>query len=95
MVLAARYSARLRYISDDDAARVSGAIDAAGLPSEIAALGMDADGGKLAGHMLHDKKMDAGTLPFVLLRGIGEAFLDREVEMANVAAFLDEELRAG
>jgi 3-dehydroquinate synthase len=42
--------------------------------------------------MLHDKKMDAGTLPFVLLRGIGEAFLDRSVELAEVAAFLDEQL---
>ena len=43
--------------------------------------------------MLHDKKMDAGTLPFVLLRGIGEAFLDRQVALAVVAAFLDTELR--
>ena len=44
--------------------------------------------------MLHDKKMDAGTLPFVLLRGIGEAFLDRQVSLADVAEFLDGELRA-
>jgi 3-dehydroquinate synthase len=42
--------------------------------------------------MLHDKKMDAGTLPFVLLRGIGEAFLDRNVELSDVSAFLDEQL---
>ena len=54
----------------------------------------DADGSKLAGHMLHDKKMDAGTLPFVLLRGVGEAFLARDVQIADVAAFLDEQLRA-
>jgi 3-dehydroquinate synthase len=94
MVLAARYSARRGYLSDDDAARVTAAIDAAGLPSEVAALGLHGDGRDLAAHMLHDKKMDAGTLPFILLRGIGEAFLDREVEMANVAAFLDEELQA-
>ena len=43
--------------------------------------------------MLHDKKMDAGTLPFVLLRGIGEAFLDKTVPLNDVAAFLDGELR--
>ena len=94
MVLAARYSARRGYISDDGAARVTAAIDAAGLPSEIAALGLAADGRALAAHMLHDKKMDAGTLPFVLLRGIGEAFLDRNVAMDDVAGFLDGELRA-
>jgi 3-dehydroquinate synthase len=94
MVLAARYSARREYISEDDAERVANAIAAAGLPSEIAALGMDADGRRLAGHMLHDKKMDAGTLPFVLLAAIGQAFLDREVSLDDVAAFLDDELQA-
>jgi 3-dehydroquinate synthase len=94
MVLAARYSARREYISEDDAERVANAIAAAGLPSEIAALGMDADGRRLAGHMLHDKKMDAGTLPFVLLAAVGQAFLDREVSLDDVAAFLDDELQA-
>jgi len=43
--------------------------------------------------MLHDKKMDAGALPFVLLRGVGEAFLDRGVELSKVADFLDDELK--
>ena len=94
LVLAARYSARRGYIADEDAARVTAAIDAAGLPSEIAALGLAADGRALAQHMLHDKKMDAGTLPFVLLRGIGEAFLDRNVALDDVAEFLDGELQA-
>ncbi len=94
MVLAARYSARRGYLHDDDAARVTAAIDAAGLPSEIAALGLNCSGRQLAEHMLHDKKMDAGTLPFVLLRGIGEAFLDKAVVLDDVADFLDEELQA-
>lgn len=94
MVLAARYSARRGYISDEDAARVTTAIDAVGLPSEVAALGLNCDGRALAAHMLHDKKMDAGTLPFVLLRGIGQAFLDKHVALDDVAAFLDEELQA-
>ena len=92
MVLAARYSARRGYISAEDAERAAAAIAASGLPSEIAALGLECDGQALADHMLHDKKMDAGTLPFVLLRRIGEAFLDREVALDDVAAFLDEQL---
>ncbi len=94
IVLAARYSARRDTISPDDAARITAAIDAVGLPSEISALGMDANGAKLAAHMLHDKKMDAGALPFVLLRGIGDAFLDKSVPLDDVATFLDEELQA-
>ena len=94
MVLAARYSARRGYISLDDARRVTSAIDAAGLCSEIAALGMDCTGAQLAAHMMHDKKMDAGTLPFILLRSIGNAFVDRHVELTDVAAFLSEQLQA-
>ena len=73
---------------------MTAAIDDAGLPSEIAALGLNCGGRQLADHMLHDKKMDAGTLPFVLLRGIGEAFLDKHVALDDVAEFLDEELQA-
>jgi 3-dehydroquinate synthase len=94
MVLAARYSARRGYISDGDAGRVTAAIAAAGLPSEISALGLNCGGEALAAHMLHDKKMDAGTLPFVLLAAIGQAFLDKAVSLDDVAKFLDEELRA-
>ena len=95
MVLAARYSARLGLIGSDEAEAVAAAVDAAGLPAEIAALGLDCDGTALVDHMRHDKKMNAGTLPFVLLRGIGEAFLARDVAMSDVAVFLDQELRGG
>ena len=94
MVLAARYSARRGLITSGDAERVTAAIAVSGLPTRIAALGMQADGRKLAEHMLHDKKMDAGTLPFVLLRGIGQAFLDKQVSLDDVAQFLDGELAA-
>ena len=94
MVLAARYSARTGRIASADAERVTRAVDAAGLPAEIAALGLDCDGHRLVDHMLHDKKMDAGTLPFILLDEIGSAYLDRDVQLDDIAAFLDEQLRA-
>ncbi len=94
MVLAARYSARRGTIALADAERVTRAVDAAGLPSEIAALGLDCDGRTLTQHMLNDKKMDAGKLPFILLRAIGDAYLAHDVELADVAAFLDEQLQA-
>ena len=92
MVLAARYSARRGLISSQDAERVATAVSSAGLPSEISALGLDCDGRRLADHMLHDKKMDAGTLPFILLRSIGAAFMARDVELTDIATFLDEQL---
>lgn len=94
MVLAARYSARRGELSLDDAVRVTRCVDTAGLPSEIAALDLRCSGETLVGHMLHDKKMDAGTLPFILLRGIGQAYLAKDVALGDVGAFLDEELQA-
>ncbi|PZT84947.1 MAG: 3-dehydroquinate synthase [Citromicrobium sp.] len=94
MVLAARYSARRGMTRDDVAARITAAVDAAGLPSEIASLELDCDGARLARHMLHDKKMDAGRLPFILLEDIGRAVVTNDVALDDVAAFLDEELQA-
>jgi len=94
MVLAARYSARRGELSQADAERVAQAIATSGLPSQINQLGLTCDGKRLANHMLHDKKMDAGTLPFILLRGIGEAYLAHDVELRDIAVFLDKQLRA-
>ena len=48
---------------------------------------------RLVDHMRHDKKMAAGTLPFLLARGIGQTYLDKTVDLADVAAFLDRQPR--
>ena len=95
MVLAARFSVRQGLMRGQDAERVAAHIGAAGLPDRLAALGLDCDGAALVAHMLHDKKMDAGQLPFLLMRGIGETFLAKDVPLDEVAAFLDAELAAG
>ena len=92
MVLAARYSARIGLMGAGQAQRVEEVIAGSGLPARLSGLGLNCDGKALAAHMLHDKKMDAGTLPFVLMKGIGHAFLARDVELGDVAAFLDGEL---
>jgi len=95
MVLAARYSARIGRISDAAAEEVARAISDSGLPAELSELRLSASGEQLAHHMLHDKKMDAGTLPFLLLRSAGDAYLAKDVDLADVAAFLDEQLGEG
>ena len=92
MVLAAHFSAAQGLMTAQDAERIAAHIRGVGLPATLGALGMDCDGRKLAGHMLHDKKMDAGTLPFLLMRGIGQTFLAKNVDLNDVAAFLDREL---
>jgi len=88
MALAFGYSAAKGLCPGQDAERVAAHLRAVGLPDGVAAAGIEADGDTLVAHMLHDKKMDAGTLPFLLARGIGKSFLDASVDLKDVAAFL-------
>lgn len=44
----------------------------------------------LVGLMGQDKKVRAGRVAFVLARGIGEAFVARDVDLAPVRALLAE-----
>jgi 3-dehydroquinate synthase len=89
MALAHHYSVRAGLCDAEDAARVDSHLKAAGLPASLADAGIESTGERLVAHMLHDKKMTGGTLPFVLSRGIGKAFIDKSVALADVAAFLD------
>lgn len=94
MVLAARYSVRRGFLPNEAAHRLTRTTDKAGLPAEISALALTCGGDRLVDHMLHDKKMDGGTLPFILLRDIGNAFVAKDVELADVTRFLDAQLQA-
>ena len=94
MALAFRYSARLGLCPQDDADRVTAHLKNVGLPHDLATAHVQGDGAALVAHMLHDKKMAAGTLPFLLARGIGQTFLSKDVVLDDVAAFLDAD-RAG
>ncbi|WP_404370359.1 3-dehydroquinate synthase [Sphingomonas sp. MMS24-J45] len=89
MAQAFAYSAAHGLAPAADAERVAAHLRSVGLPDGAAAAGIEADGETLVAHMLHDKKMDAGTLPFLLARGIGRTFLDKSVDLADVRAFLD------
>ncbi len=89
MALAFGYSVRRGVCPASDAERVSAHLAATGLPHGLAAAGITATGKVLVSHMMHDKKMAGGTLPFLLARGIGETFLDASVDLGDVTAFLD------
>ncbi len=93
MALAYGYSANRGIASQVDADRVVAHLRALGLPHDLASAGITAAGQTLVDHMLHDKKMDAGTLPFLLTRGIGQTYLDRQVDLTTVAEFLDAQRR--
>lgn len=93
MALAFAFSAEQGLCPRADAERVAAHLRAAGLPAGLADCGITASGDTLVAHMLHDKKMAGGTLPFLLARGIGQTYLDRHVDLADVAAFLDRQPR--
>jgi 3-dehydroquinate synthase len=88
-VLAFSFSAKRRLCSEEDAERVTAHFTSVGLPATLAEIGLDGLGERLAGHMVRDKKREGGRTAFILARGIGQAFVDKQVELADVAAFLD------
>jgi 3-dehydroquinate synthase len=63
---------------------------ACGFELSPARLGLAAPAAQLVHHMRQDKKMSAGTLPFILARGIGKAFVARDVPLGDVEAFLGD-----
>ncbi|VAW01375.1 3-dehydroquinate synthase [hydrothermal vent metagenome] len=90
MALAFRYSVRRGHCNQGDAQRVEDHLKLAGLPFSLSSASVHATGERLVEHMMHDKKMASGTLPFLLVNGIGKTFLANDVDLNDVAAFLDQ-----
>ena len=95
MVLAFDLSVRLGLCPAEDAARVRRHLAAVGLPTGLETLPEGArDPDTLLRHMAHDKKVQDGRITFILQRGIGQAFLAREVEPAAVRDLLSHAVAA-
>jgi shikimate kinase / 3-dehydroquinate synthase len=93
MALAFRFSRDLGFCSRHDATRVEAHLKAVGLPTRIGDIpGFKADSGSLLAAMRQDKKVERGKLTFILVRGIGESFVARDVDEGSVSAFLAREL---
>ena len=95
MALAFDFSARRKLISADDAARVNAHLAAVGLPTHIKDVpGVMPPADRLMDLIAQDKKVKRGALTFILVRGIGKAFVANNVDAADVRAFLTEKLAA-
>ncbi len=88
MALAFRFSAGRGLCVSAEAERVAAHLGSAGLPTRLEGLGPQ----RLVQRMSGDKKASGGRVAFVLTRGIGEAFVDRSVELGEVEEFLRREL---
>ena len=94
MALAFEFSAKKGLISAADAARASAHLAAVGLPTHV----KDVPGGVppvdiLMELIAQDKKVKRGTLIFILVRGIGQAFIEKNTDATEVRAFLTDKLK--
>ena len=93
MALAFRFSRELGLCPGQDVARVEAQLKAVGLPTCMREIpGFDAAPGDILAAMRQDKKVERGRPTFILVRGIGESFVARNVDEASVSAFLAGEL---
>ncbi len=89
MGLAFDLSVRLGLCPSDDADRVRRHLAASGLPTGLgASLGRKWSPERLLDHMTRDKKVQDGHITFVLARGIGKAFVSRNVPLEDVYRLL-------
>lgn len=95
MSLAFRLSEELGLCAGGTAARVTRHLKEVGLPTRIGDIpGGRADADELMRLMAQDKKVRQGRLTFILARGVGEAFVTRDVEPDRVREFLAREIES-
>lgn len=95
MAMALRYAVKLGVCPGQDAARAEALLINLGLHTRV----RDLDGGPyppadLLAHMAHDKKARQGRLTLILARGIGQAYVSRDVDIGSLRDFLVEDASA-
>lgn len=89
MVLAHRLSERMGLCPAKDVTAVTHHLEQAGLPVHIP---FQTNSDVLMKTMMSDKKVRKGKLTFVLTKGIGQAFLNADVDMKDVETIWNEAL---
>ena len=88
--MAFRFSVGQGLCEATEAERVEAVIAAAGLPTRLDQAG-DFEADRLIALMAGDKKAEAGGITLILARRIGDAFVQRDVDVAALKAFLKRE----
>ena len=93
--LAFEFSARKGLIAAPDAARASAHLAAVGLPTHLSQVTGGVPGVDVLMDLIaQDKKVKRGKLTFILVRAIGQAFVENNVDPAQVREFLADRLGA-
>jgi len=94
MALAFGFSARKKLIAPAEAERARAHLAGVGLPTHIKDIAGGAPGvDELMDLIAQDKKVKRGKLTFILVRGIGQAFVANDVDASEVRSFLAEQYR--
>ena len=95
IVFAFNLSAALGLCPTEDVSRVRRHFNDVGLPTGLDALSKRSrDAATLVRHMEHDKKVRRGRINFVLVRGIGQAFLTDDVGTDELLRLLEDAIAA-
>ncbi|MEM1345826.1 MAG: 3-dehydroquinate synthase [Pseudomonadota bacterium] len=93
--LAFSVSARMGLCAQEIPSRIGAHFQEMGMTAALSDISGDLpDADTLLALMAQDKKVRQGRMTFILARGIGEAFVTQEADMAAVRAVLDEALAA-
>jgi 3-dehydroquinate synthase len=91
MLLAHGFSARLGLAPSQDTGRIAQHLKKSGLPTTLAEIPGELPPTEvLMAAIAQDKKVSRGALTFILTRGIGKSFIEKNVDGAAVSAFLDD-----
>ena len=91
MVLAHGFSTRMGLAPGQDAGRVAAHLTRAGLPTTLADIpGTLGSTDVLMAAIAQDKKVQRGALTFILTRGIGQAFIEKNVDPTLVKSYLED-----
>ena len=91
MALAHGFSARLGLAPSQDTGRIVAHLQKAGLPTILGDIpGTLGSTETLMAAIAQDKKVSRGALTFILTRGIGKAFIEKNVDPKVVSEFLDD-----
>ena len=93
MAQAFRFSERLGLCPPGSANRVEAHLQSVNLPVTLAGIRQHLhSAGELIAMMRQDKKASGGKITFILVNGIGNAFIEKNVDEAHLKAFLEDEL---
>ena len=90
MVCAFALSVKMGLCPEGDLKRMQAHLSSTGLKTSLDGLNLKDDAVALYTLMLGDKKMDRGVLKFILVRGIGQAFVSGDVKEEDVLSVLNE-----